>query len=202
MSKRIFDICFSTIGIIILSPLFIFICILIKIFSPGPVFYLSPRVGLNENNFNLVKFRTMYLNSDKSSITIGNDDPRITGIGKILRLTKLDEIPQLLNVLFGQMSFVGPRPDTPKYKEYYKRGYKYYYLYKPGITCYSSIYFSNESELYLNDENPEKTYIGKTIPKKVKLDKKYFLNNSILIDIKIIFHTLFKIFLINNSGKI
>jgi lipopolysaccharide/colanic/teichoic acid biosynthesis glycosyltransferase len=198
--KRIFDLLSAFLGIIILLPIFFLLSLLIIIDSRGSIFYLADRVGKNEKIFKLIKFRTMYPNSDSLSITIGNNDPRVTRIGRFLRKTKLDELPQLFNVIKGQISLVGPRPDVPKYKEYYKKLFPDYYDMKPGITCYSSIYFADESEIYVGKENPEKIYIESTIPQKVKLDKKYYLERSFFTDIKIIIITLLKILGINRSS--
>lgn len=193
MIKRSFDLFFAIIGIIFLSPLFIFISILIKLDSRGSVLYAGKRVGQHERLFSFYKFRTMKPESDKSAITVGDKDTRIAKIGYYLRKTKLDELPQLFNILKGELSFVGPRPDVPKYISYYKKSFADYYKFKPGITSYSSIHFSNESELYIGNKNPEKIYIEKTIPQKVELDTKYFQKNSINLDIKIILLTLAKV---------
>jgi len=135
----------------------------------------------------------MKLDSDSVSITVGDRDPRVTEVGLIIRKLKIDELPQLWNVLLGEMSFVGPRPDTPKYVEYYKKEFRDYYKFKPGITSPSSIYFADESELYVGKDDPEKIYIEETIPKKVELDMKYFENVSVINDFKYIFITLFRI---------
>lgn len=191
--KRIFDFVFSMIGILLLLPVFLIIGVFIKIDSTGPIIYRARRIGLNEKVFFLYKFRTMCSNSDEISITVGNRDERITRPGYFLRNTKLDEIPQLFNVLIGDISFVGPRPDVPIYKKYYKKYFPDYYKIKPGITSYSSIYFRHESELYKNVKNPEFVYINKTIPEKVELDKDYFNNVSLYTDIIIILKTLKKI---------
>ena len=193
MSKRIFDIFWSFIGLIFLFPLMIIIGVLIKLTSKGPILYSGTRIGKNEEEFRCHKFRTMRLGSDSISITVGDKDPRITYIGFIIRKLKIDELPQLWNVLKGEMTLVGPRPDTPKYKEYYKDQFFDYFNFKPGITSPSSIYFADESELYVGKDDPEKIYIEGTIPKKVELDKVYFENVSVMNDFKYIFITLFKI---------
>ncbi|MGM0583003.1 MAG: sugar transferase [Bacteroidota bacterium] len=191
--KRIFDFFVALIGLVLLSPLWILIALAIVLDSKGGVLYVSKRVGQDEKLFDFFKFRTMSPNNDKSGITVGNKDPRITKVGYILRKYKLDEIPQLINVLKGDMSVVGPRPDIPGYNSYYKQEFDRYYQIKPGITSYSSIFFSNESELYKNSPNPEKAYIEKTIPKKVELDKTYFNNQNLLTDIKILVKTVKKV---------
>ena len=193
MWKRSFDMIIALIGIIILSPVWILISIAIILDSSGGILYISQRVGKYEKLFNFYKFRTMYPNNDKSGITVGNRDARITPVGYYLRKYKLDEIPQLINVLKGDMSLIGPRPDVPGYNRYYKQHFDKYYLMKPGITSYSSIYFSNESEIYTKSADPEKDYKEKTIPKKVELDKKYYDHQNLLNDIKIIFKTIQKV---------
>jgi lipopolysaccharide/colanic/teichoic acid biosynthesis glycosyltransferase len=193
MCKRIFDIFWSFIGLIFLLPLMLIVAIIIKLTSKGPILYSGNRVGKEEKEFKCHKFRTMKLNSDTISITVGDKDPRVTSIGLIIRKLNIDELPQLWNVLKGEMTFVGPRPDTPKYAEYYKNQFKDYFKFKPGITSPSSIYFADESELYVGKDDPEKIYIEETIPKKVELDKVYFENVSILNDFKYIFITLFRI---------
>ena len=193
MCKRIFDIFWSFLGLIFLFPLMVIVGIIIKLTSKGPILYSGWRIGKSEKKFKCYKFRTMKLNSDKLSITVGDKDTRVTSIGFIIRKLKIDELPQLWNVLKGEMTFVGPRPDIPKYKEYYRGQFPNYYNFKPGITSPSSIYFADESELYVGKDDPESIYINETIPKKVELDKMYFENVTIVNDFKYIFITLFKI---------
>lgn len=195
MAKRILDIILSFPGIFLLSPLFLFISLLIILDSRGGVIYRSRRVGRYQKPFEVFKFRTMYPNKDNLKLTIGERDPRITRAGYYLRKYKLDELPQLYNVLRGEMSIVGPRPDVPEYCDYYLGLMSGYYYMKPGITCYSSIYFSNESELYQESEDPERLYINHVIPKKVELDREYFARQGVFTDISIIFKTLGKIFI-------
>lgn len=191
--KRLVDIFLSIIGLLILLPIFIIIAIIIKIDSKGAIIYKANRVGKNEKNFQFYKFRTMYPNSSRISITVGEHDPRITKVGYYLRKMKLDEIPQLINVLIGDISIVGPRPDVEEFKEFYKKYNPNYYQFKPGITSYSSIFFRSESTIYVNDDNPKETYINYTIPKKVELDSIYFSRISLKTDLNIIFKTLYKI---------
>lgn len=195
MTKRILDIILSLPGIILLSPLFLFISLLIILDSRGGVIYRSRRLGRYQRQFDVFKFRSMYQNKDNLKLTLGNRDSRITRSGYYLRKYKLDELPQLFNVLMGDMSIVGPRPDVPEYCDYYLRLMPEYYHMKPGITCYSSIYFSNESKLYLESEDPEKLYIQHIIPQKVELDREYFVKQGLFTDISIIFKTLEEIFI-------
>ncbi len=180
-------------GILILSPLLILIALLISLDSRGGIIYKSRRVGRNQKHFDVLKFRTMHPNKDHLKITIGNRDPRITRIGYYLRKYKLDELPQLFNVLKGDMSIVGPRPDVPEYRNFYLNYMSDYYRMKPGITCYSSIHFSNESQLYCHSDDPENLYIHQVIPQKVELDREYFNKQSLFTDISIILRTLVKI---------
>lgn len=193
LSVKIFDFTIAILlGILLLIPSII-IAILIKISSKGPIFFLQERVGYKEKIFKIYKFRTMKVGSSKyGAITIGNDD-RITKIGKILRKTKLDEIPQLINIYKGEMGFVGPRPDTPEYKEYYKKENSNFFEMIPGITGKASIYLSNEEELMENVDNPKEFYIKKIIPQKVKLNEYHLQNNNILSNIKVMLETVIKI---------
>ena len=193
LSVKIFDFIIAILlGIILFIPSIV-IAILIKISSKGPVFFLQERVGYKEKIFKIYKFRTMKIGSSKyGAITIGNDD-RITKIGKILRKTKLDEIPQLINIYKGEMGFVGPRPDTPEYKEYYKKENSNFFDMLPGITGKASIYLSNEEELMENVDNPKEFYIKKIIPQKVRLNEYHLKNNNILSNIKVMLETVIKI---------
>lgn len=193
MLKRIFDITLSLFGLIILLPFMLIIAILIKIDSKGPVFFKQIRVTKNGKEFKIFKYRTMRVGSDKySQITVGKDD-RITKIGSFLRKYKLDEIPQLINVLIGDMSLVGPRPEVPKYVALYTDEQKEILKVRAGITDYASIEFSDENDLLASEEEPEKAYIEKIMPKKIELNKKYLSKISILTDIKIILLTIKKI---------
>lgn len=193
--KRFFDIFFSFIGLIILLPFLIIISIIILIDDSSPVFYLQERIGKNFKPFKIIKFRTMTQGSDKKGLlTVGNDDKRITKTGYFLRKNKLDELPQLFNVLKGDMSFVGPRPEVKKYVDLYNDEQKKILLVKPGITDYASMVFRNENEILAKSDNPENTYIENIMPEKIKLNNKYIDNNNIIIDFKIIFKTLLLIF--------
>jgi lipopolysaccharide/colanic/teichoic acid biosynthesis glycosyltransferase len=196
MLKRIFDIIFSLLGIIILLPAFIIISILIIIDSKGGAFYIQKRIGRNNKNFGLIKFRTMKVNSDKERLlTISTKDARITYVGYYLRKYKLDELPQLINVLFGNMSIVGPRPEVKKYVDLYNDEQKKVLKVKPGITDYASIKYINENKILEKSEEPEKTYIEEIMPQKLELNLKYIIEFGLKTDIKIIFITLKKIFI-------
>ena len=193
MLKRIFDITLYLFGLIILLPFMLIIAILIKLDSKGPVFFKQIRVTKNGREFKIFKYRTMRVGSDKySQITVGKDN-RITKIGAFLRKYKLDEIPQLINVFIGDMSLVGPRPEVPKYVAFYTDEHKEILKVRAGITDYASIEFSDENDLLASEEDPEKAYIEKIMPKKIELNKKYILEISILTDIKIILLTIKKI---------
>lgn len=193
MSKRIFDIVISFAGLLILFPFILIIALLIKIDSKGPVFFKQVRVTKDVREFKIFKYRTMRVGSDKySQITVGKDN-RITKVGAFLRKYKLDEIPQLINVLIGDMSLVGPRPEVPKYVALYTDEQKEILKVRAGITDYASIEFSDENDLLASEEEPEKAYIEKIMPKKIELNKKYLSEISILTDIKIILLTIKKI---------
>ena len=193
MLKRIFDITLSLFGLIILLPFMLIIAILIKFDSKGTVFFKQIRITKGGKEFKIFKYRTMKAGSDKySQITVGKDE-RITKIGSFLRKYKLDEIPQLINVLVGDMSLVGPRPEVPKYVNLYTEEQKEILKVRAGITEYASIEFSNENDLLASEENPEKAYIEKIMPKKIELNKKYLSEISVLTDIRIILLTIKKI---------
>lgn len=194
MLKRGFDILFSLIGLVLLAPVFIVIALFVKLTSKGTVFYAQKRIGLSGKVFDLLKFRTMFVGSDKKGLlTVGANDSRITKVGLFLRKYKLDELPQLFNVLNGTMSFVGPRPEVEKYVNLYTAQQRLVLNVRPGITDYSSIYFRNESELLSLSSNPEEFYIQRIMPQKIRLNKVYIHNQSILLDIQIILKTLLHI---------
>ena len=188
--KRCFDVTVSFIGIIFLLLPFAVIAILIKATSEGPVFFRQTRVGKNGKEFRIYKFRTMVSDAEKKGlqITVGQDS-RITGIGKVLRKTKADELPQLFNVFVGQMSFVGPRPEVPHYVEMYNDYQKNVLRLRPGITELASIVYRDENGLLAESEDPEKTYIEEIMPKKIELNMKYFQKMNVFYDIYLIFKT-------------
>ena len=191
--KRLFDIIFSFLGIIILLPLMVSLVILIKLFSDTPVLFKQKRVGVNENIFLLYKFCTMSkpMGKQLSYLTIGNN-PRITNIGKILRKWKLDELPSLFNVLKGDISFVGPRPWVKHYIDKLSDDEKKFLLIKPGITSPATLKYSKEEYLLSDKENPEEYHDKYILPDKVKLNLMYLENNSLFNDIIIIFKTIFR----------
>ena len=194
--KRIFDVVFSILGMVLLFPVFLPIAILIKSESNGPIFFRQSRVGLRGKIFQIHKLRTMYVNSENiGRITIGNDR-RITSFGKFLRRYKIDELPQLIDVLSGSMSIVGPRPEIEEYVDTYPKDIKKKILsVKPGITDYASITMIDESLLLANYSNPQEAYAKSVLPKKLELSTKYVENNNIFLDIKIILLTIQKIIL-------
>ncbi len=195
MVKRMFDIIFSVFGLILFSPVLIGISIVIKKEDRGPVFYRGIRVGRYGKPFRIFKFRTMVVDAEKiGASSTAEDDPRITKIGKWIRKYKLDELPQLLNVLKGEMSFVGPRPQVPWAVELYNEKEKRILDVRPGITDYASIKFRNEAEILKNSKDPDKTYLEKIAPEKLKLSLKYLENMSLWSDIKIIFTTIRAVF--------
>ena len=191
--KRIFDFTASFLGCIILIPVFISIAILIKLDSKGPIFFKQKRVGKDGKEFEILKYRTMVVDAEKlgKQITVG-DDSRITKIGKFLRKYKLDELPQLFNVLKGDMSLVGPRPEVPKYVNIYNESEREVLKVKPGITDFASIEYRDENEILGNVENPEEYYINAIMKHKLQLNLEYINKNNIFLDIKIIFKTLLK----------
>jgi len=194
MLKRSFDIFFSVIGLILLSPVFLIMAIWIKCDSYGLVFYRQVRVGKNGKNFLLYKFRSMRVGSDKKGLlTVGERDPRITRSGRFIRKFKLDEFPQLINVLRGEMSIVGPRPEVPKYVALYNEEQRKVLDVRPGISDWSSIRFRNENELLAQAEDSEDFYISDVMPEKLRMNLEYVQENNFWMDIKIIFITLKKL---------
>jgi lipopolysaccharide/colanic/teichoic acid biosynthesis glycosyltransferase len=197
MLKRLLDIVASLLGLLILSPIFLILWLLVKIGSPGPVFYRQQRVGKGNKDFTLLKFRSMYIDADKKGqlITVGKRDPRVTGIGYYLRKFKLDELPQLINVLRGDMSLVGPRPEVRKYVNYYTPEQMKVLTVRPGITDPASIAFSNENDLLSGKEDPEKYYIEEIMPQKLALNLEYIRRQSFWRDIGFILKTFTAVFI-------
>ncbi len=192
--KRLFDIVASGLGLIVLSPLFLVLAIWIKLDSKGPVFYRQVRVGLNNKDFRIFKFRSMRVGADKGSlVTIGGRDPRVTRSGYWIRKFKLDELPQLINVFVGDMSLVGPRPEVRHYVDYYTPEQMHVLDVRPGITDPASIKFRNENELMEKAEDPEKYYIEVIMQEKIRLYLEYVNHHSFLGDIGLIFKTFWPI---------
>jgi len=194
MLIRLLDIVLSLLGLIFLLPIFVILAVWIKFDSQGSIFFRQIRVGKDGRDFRIYKFRTMIVNAEKMGIiTIGERDPRITNSGYFLRKYKLDELPQLINVLKGEMSFVGPRPEVRKYVEMYNQEQLKILTVKPGITDYASIEYINEDEILGKSLDPEKTYIEEIIPQKIKYNMKYINNKTVIEYFKIIFLTIIKI---------
>jgi lipopolysaccharide/colanic/teichoic acid biosynthesis glycosyltransferase len=189
--KRVFDIIATIVGSILLFPLIIPIALWIKLSSKGPLFYVQKRVGKDFKEFDLYKFRSMIIDADKvgPSVTSG-DDPRITKVGKIIRKTKIDELPQLLNVLKGDMSLVGPRPEVMKFVEQKREAYKKVLSVKPGITDNAAIEFLDEETIMEQYKDKEKAYIDIVLPQKIELYYTYIDTISFINDIKLILQTL------------
>ena len=192
--KRTFDITFSLIGLLLLSPLFLAVALWIACDSKGGVFYRQVRVGRGGKDFGLYKFRSMRVGSDrKGLLTVGGRDPRITRSGYFIRKYKIDELPQLINVLAGDMSFVGPRPEVRKYVELYTPEQMKVLSVRPGITDMASIKYSNENDLLASAPDPERYYIDVVMQDKLRINLEYIADRSLMLDIKLIFRTLFKI---------
>lgn len=188
--KRAFDIVASGLGLIILSPLFAVLAIWIKADSPGPVFYRQIRVGKNNRDFRLFKFRSMRPDSDKLGlITVGGHDPRVTRSGYYIRKYKFDELPQLINVFIGDMSLVGPRPEVRKYVEMYTADQMRVLSVRPGITSLASIRYRNENDILAAADDPDRAYIEQVMPDKIAIDLEYVGRASLWNDICLIFST-------------
>lgn len=189
--KRLFDVVVCILAVVVLLPLELVIAVWVGCDSEGGILYRQVRVGKGNKDFNLLKFRTMQQKADKNGllITVG-EDARITRSGHFLRKYKLDEIPQLLNIIKGDMSVVGPRPEVRRYVDLYNERQKMVLSVKPGLTDYASIKYISESELLEKSDNPERTYVEEIMPAKLELNLKYIENQSFAEDIRIIFKTL------------
>lgn len=193
--KRIFDLTVSITGFAILSPFYIAIAILIKISDGGPVFFRASRVGQFGKTFKMYKFRSMIVDAEKKGpSSASSSDSRITGIGKILRKYKLDELPQLINVVRGEMSIVGPRPEEKRFTDMFNDTEKKILTVKPGITDWASLWNSNEGELLEGSNDPDKIYMEQIRPKKIQLQMEYVDDRNFLIDLKIFLLTVKKVF--------
>ena len=192
--KRLFDIVASGLGLLCLSPLFLILAVWIKCDTPGPVFYRQTRVGRYNRDFRLYKFRSMRIGADRQGlITVGGHDPRITRSGYFIRKYKLDEFPQLINVLVGDMSLVGPRPEVRKYVNLYTSSQMHVLDVRPGITDLASIRYRNENELLAQATDPDRYYIETIMPDKLRINLEYVANHSFWSDIVLIFKTFWEI---------
>lgn len=188
---RLSDFVLSSICLVIISPVLLLIAIAVKVSSKGPVLYKQVRVGKNGNDFTLLKFRTMHVNADnKGLLTVGGRDARISPIGYYLRKFKVDELPQVINVLKGDMSIVGPRPEVRRYVDLYSQEQRKVLLVLPGITDYASIAYRNENEILAGAADPEYLYIHEIMPRKIELNATFITNRNIKEYFSIIFKTV------------
>ncbi len=195
MVKRIFDMLFALVFLLLLFPILLIFALAVAFTSTGGAFFRQERVGRNGRLFRLLKFRTMRPGSEaQGQLTIGGRDPRITGVGYFLRKTKLDELPQLWNVLIGDMSVVGPRPEVPKYVAMYSTDQRVVLSVRPGITGMASINYIDENELLARSADPERAYIEEVMPAKLALDMRYVKEQSFGLDLRIIGATVGKVF--------
>jgi lipopolysaccharide/colanic/teichoic acid biosynthesis glycosyltransferase len=198
--KRIFDIIVSLAGLVVLLPLFLVVAIAIKLDSPGPIFFRQRRMGREFRPFFIYKFRTMVQDAPARgiSLTVGGD-PRITPLGRYLRQTKVDELPQLINVLKGDMAVVGPRPEVPRYVELFRKDYEEILKLRPGITDLASLKYRDEAAILGQSDDPEEEYVSRVLPEKIQLAKDYVNQSSLLFDVIVIFKTLIKLFDCRNT---
>jgi lipopolysaccharide/colanic/teichoic acid biosynthesis glycosyltransferase len=202
VTKRVFDIIGSILGLVLFVPLFLVVALLIKLDSPGPVFFRQERMGRRFRPFSIYKFRTM---ADRPPnvrllLTVG-DDPRITRIGRFLRKTKIDELPQLINVLKGEMTFVGPRPEVRQYVELFRRDYEEILKMRPGVTDIASLKYEDEATVMSRFKNPEEAYVNSILPDKIRLAKEYIDRSSVFFDLGLILKTLPKLFGFKTSSQ-
>ncbi|MCB0764666.1 MAG: sugar transferase [Flavobacteriales bacterium] len=189
--KRIFDIVTSATALLVLLPLLLVLGIAVFVSSPGGAFFTQVRIGRHGKPFGLIKFRTMRPDSEgQGQLTIGGRDPRITGVGRILRRTKSDELPQLLNILKGDMSVVGPRPEVPRYVALYSPEQRHVLSVRPGLSSLASIAYINENEILGRSADPERTYIEEVMPAKLALDLQYVKQQSLALDLRIVLRTI------------
>jgi lipopolysaccharide/colanic/teichoic acid biosynthesis glycosyltransferase len=193
--KRLFDIAVSLVGLLVLLPVLILVALLIKLDSRGPIFFRQERIGRGFRPFYIYKFRTMAQHAPQlgGPITVGKD-PRITRVGRVLRNTKIDELPQLINVLKGEMSLVGPRPEVRKYVEVFRKDYEEILRIRPGITDLASLKYQDEAELLANSADPDQEYISRVLPDKIKLARAYLDRTSFLLDLRLILKTVPQLF--------
>jgi lipopolysaccharide/colanic/teichoic acid biosynthesis glycosyltransferase len=200
MIKRLFDLVGAVLGLLVLLPFFIAVAVMIKSDSQGPVFFKQQRMGRGFRPFLIYKFRTMKQDSESSGglITVGQD-PRITRVGRFLRRAKLDELPQLINILKGEMSFVGPRPEVPHFVELFRPDYTEILSVRPGITDLASLKYRDEATLLDRADDPEEEYVTRVLPDKIRLAKEYLRCSSFVFDLSLMAKTLFKLFAVRTS---
>jgi len=192
--KRYFDLSVSIVSLVILLPVFLLVAVAIKLDDGGPVFFFQERVGRNFSTFKVVKFRTMTTDPQVAGpLVTSENDKRITKVGKILRKLKIDELPQIFNVLRGEMSIVGPRPEVPKYVKLFEKEYRKLLTVRPGMTEYASVVFRNEEQILSRYTEPETAYVTGILPKKIKLELIYVSRVSFIFDIKIFLWTFLKV---------
>jgi len=192
LTKRLLDLCIALPALVLLSPLFLAFAVAIKLDSRGAVFFRQERMGRGFRPFRIYKFRTMVADAPRrgGQLTVGHGDPRITRVGRWLRKTKFDELPQMLNVLLGDMSIVGPRPEVPRYVEMFRPDFAEILSVRPGITDPASLEYRDEAMLLAASDDPEKTYIDQILPAKLAISKQYLARASALHDIGLMFRTL------------
>lgn len=193
--KRLFDLLVASTGLVFVSPILFAVAVAIRLEGPGPVLFRQERCGIHGSRFQIFKFRTMYVREHTGAQLTTKGDERVTRVGAFLRRSKIDEIPQLINVIAGTMSIVGPRPEVPRYmSQYSEYQQKLILSVRPGITDFASIYFKNENDILCEQNDPEKTYIECIMPKKFQYYKRYIDEISFLTDINIIMTTIFELF--------
>lgn len=192
--KRTFDVFAAAVGLALLSPLLAIAALAVRLSSPGPIFFRQERVGRGFKPFFILKFRSMVQDAPQrgAAVTSG-EDPRITRVGRILRATKIDELPQLVNVLRGEMSLVGPRPEVPKYVELFRADYEEILRVRPGITDLASLKYHDEASILGQAEDPEREYIERVLPEKIKLAKEYVARSSVFFDLRVILATVVRV---------
>jgi lipopolysaccharide/colanic/teichoic acid biosynthesis glycosyltransferase len=193
--KRMFDLTVAVVGLLLLSPLMIAVALLVKAGSPGPILFRQERIGKGFRPFHIYKFRTMVQDAPgRGTLVTFGDDPRITRVGRFLRKTKIDELPQLINVLKGDMSFVGPRPEVRRYVELFREDYSQILKVRPGITDLASLKYRDEAALLGQSGNPEEEYLKRVLPDKISLAKEYLDRSSFFFDMSLILKTLPRLF--------
>ena len=193
--KRLLDFSAALTGLLVLWPLFAVMAVAIKLDSPGPVFFKQQRIGRYFKPFWIYKFRTMVVDAQRrGGLLTADADPRITRVGQVLRRSKLDELPQLINILKGDMSLVGPRPEVARYVQLFRRDYEEILTIKPGITDLASLKYRNEASLLAQAQNPEQEYVSRVLPDKIRMAKEYVHHSSMGFDLSLLFRTIFKLF--------